>query len=59
MVRKEQNKFWLLQTIEENLKASFYNHPEVKLELERQLNLIDTNKTTPFEAADALLKLNN
>lgn len=56
--RKEQNKFWLLQTIEENLKSAFYKHPEVKLALEEQLNLIDLNKTTPFEAADFLLKLN-
>ena len=38
--RKEQNKFWLLQTIEENLKSDFYKHPEVKLELEKQLNLL-------------------
>lgn len=57
--RKEQNKFWLLQTIEENLKANFYKHPAVKLELEKQLKLLDSNKTTPFEAADALLKLNS
>ncbi|MFT6687277.1 MAG: LAO/AO transport system kinase, partial [Saprospiraceae bacterium] len=57
--RKEQNKFWLLQTIEENLKSDFYKHPEVKLALEKQLNLMDINKTTPFEAAAALLKLNN
>lgn len=56
--RKEQNKFWLLQTIEENLKANFYNKKEVKSELKKQLELLDTNKTTPFEAADDLLKLN-
>ncbi len=57
--RKDQNKFWLLQTIESNLKSNFYNHPKVKLELEKQLQLLNKNKTTPFEAAHILLnKLN-
>ncbi len=55
--RKEQNKFWLLQTIESSLKSDFYNHPKVKLELEKQLRLLSDNKTTPFEAAEILLGL--
>ncbi len=55
--RKEQNKFWLLQTIEASLKSDFYNHPKVKLELEKQLLKIDKNTTTPFEAATYLLKI--
>ncbi len=55
--RKEQNKFWLLQTIESTLKSDFYNHPNVKLELEKQMQLLSENKTTPFEAAEILLKL--
>lgn len=57
--RNEQNKFWLLQTIEEQLKQDFFNHPNIKTALKQQLNLIETNKTTPFAAADYLLKLNN
>ncbi|PHS62093.1 MAG: methylmalonyl Co-A mutase-associated GTPase MeaB [Flavobacterium sp.] len=57
--RKEQNKFWLLQTIEASLKSDFYNHPKVKLELEKQIKKIDTNATTPFEAATYLLKISN
>jgi len=56
--RKEQNKFWLLQTIEEHLKTNFFKQKEVKSELEKQLKFLDDNKTTPFEAADILLKLN-
>jgi len=55
--RKEQNKFWLLQTIESTLKSDFYNHPKVKLELEKQLRLLSGNKTTPFEAAEILLNM--
>lgn len=55
--RKEQNKYWLLQTIESSLKSQFYADPEIKKELERQLLALDKNQTTPFEAADILLSL--
>lgn len=55
--RKEQNKFWLLQTIESRLKSEFYANPVVKKELEKQLKAMDENKTTPFVAAEKLLKL--
>lgn len=55
--RNEQNKFWLLQTIEDQLKSEFFNKPKIKKELANQLQRIETNKTTPFAAADYLLKL--
>ncbi len=55
--RTEQNKFWLLQTIEEQLKSAFFNNPEIKTELNKQLDLIENNQTTPFAAADYLLGL--
>ena len=55
--RQDQNKFWLLQTIEEQLKNDFFNHPKIKIEIKNQLDLIETNKTTPFAAADYLLQL--
>lgn len=55
--RKEQNKFWLLQTIEDRLKSDFFNTPKIKKELEFQLKLIEKDKTTPFVAAELLLKL--
>lgn len=57
--RKEQNKFWLTQTIEDRLRREFYSNPIVKEEMELQLEALDKNKTTPFEAADKLLKLRN
>ncbi|PZW37940.1 LAO/AO transport system kinase [Mesonia algae] len=53
--RKEQNKFWLLQTINEHLKSNFYNQPKIKIALQQQLTAIENNKTTPFEAASYLL----
>ncbi len=57
--RKEQNKFWLLQTIESRLKSEFYANLSVKKELEIQLKALDENRTTPFEAAEKLLSLKN
>ncbi len=55
--RKRQNKFWLLQTIDEQLKNEFYSKPEIKTALEEQLQAIENSQTTPFEAADFLLNL--
>ena len=55
--RKEQNKFWLTQTIESSLKSDFYSNSEIKKEFQKQLQLLDENKTTPFEAAAILLNL--
>ncbi|MEZ4803734.1 MAG: methylmalonyl Co-A mutase-associated GTPase MeaB [Gelidibacter sp.] len=55
--RNEQNKFWLLQTIEDRLKSEFYNNPTVKKELKTQLERIENGETTPFLAAELLLNL--
>lgn len=55
--RNEQNKFWLLQTIENALKNDFYENKDVKSELKKQLRALSENKTTPFEAANYLLSL--
>jgi len=55
--RKEQNNFWLLQTLESSIKSNFYNNPTIQKELKKQLKLLNENKTTPFEAANYLLGL--
>lgn len=55
--RIEQDKFWLLRTIDEQLKRRFYNRPEVKNELEKQLQAIENKDINPFEAASLILKL--
>lgn len=54
--RHEQNKFWLLQTIDEHLKSQFYQNPIIKKELQNQLQAIEKDETTPFTAASYLLK---
>ncbi|MDA9343787.1 methylmalonyl Co-A mutase-associated GTPase MeaB [Algibacter sp.] len=55
--RHEQNKFWLIQTIEDQLKSDFFNTPKIKKELAHQMQLIENNQISPFAAADYLLKL--
>ena len=54
--RQEQNKFWMLQTINEHLKSRFYQHPEIKKLLPSQLKYLEQNETTPFQAAALLLE---
>ncbi|MCW9038750.1 methylmalonyl Co-A mutase-associated GTPase MeaB [Altibacter sp.] len=55
--RNQQNKFWLLQTIENTLKNEFFRSPKVKKAMEAQLALLSNNKTTPFEAALVILSM--
>ena len=55
--RKNQNEFWLTQTIENALKKSFYTNPYVKTELNNQLKLIEQEKITPFKAAENILSI--
>ena len=55
--RNEQNKFWLLSTIEQQLKTKFYQNPKVKNALEEEIDNLENGKTTPFNAAKRLLDL--
>lgn len=55
--RQQQNEYWLIQTIEERLKSQFFDNQKVKKELKNQLQLLSKNQTTPFVAAEVLLKL--
>nr|WP_236669150.1 methylmalonyl Co-A mutase-associated GTPase MeaB [Aquimarina mytili] len=55
--RIQQNKFWLLQTIEEQLKSNFYSHPKVRAALDSQIDAVQQHKITPFAAARYLLEL--
>ena len=55
--RNEQNRFWLLSTIEQQLKTNFYQNPKVKNALQEEIDNLETGKTTPFNAAKRLLNL--
>ncbi|WP_313808039.1 methylmalonyl Co-A mutase-associated GTPase MeaB [Flavobacterium sp.] len=55
--RSEQNQYWLIETINEQLKQKFYNHPEIKKLLEENKKAVQNHEISPFAAAQLLLKL--
>lgn len=55
--RNKQSEYWLIQTIENQLKSRFFEQPKIKKELDKQLKRIAENKTTAFAAAEYLLSL--
>lgn len=55
--RQQQNKNWLLQTLEDQLKIQFYQNPLVKIELQKLMDAVQNNKISPFQAADNLLRI--
>jgi LAO/AO transport system kinase len=54
--RKDQNQFWMLETINEHLKNNFYNNPEIKTLLETNKKAVTNDEISPFAAAQILLK---
>ena len=56
--RNDQNKYWLLETINQQLKNNFYNNSDIKELLNEELKKLETGKTTPFTAATRLLNKN-
>ena len=55
--RNQQNKYWLLATIDQQLKANFYQNPLIKNALSKEIEDLENGKTTPFNAAKRLLEL--
>jgi LAO/AO transport system kinase len=55
--RQEQNIYWLLQTIEEQLKDDFYKNPKVSLALIKLTEQVKEEVISPFEAAEKLLSI--
>lgn len=54
--RKEQNQFWMMETINEHLKNHFYNHPEIEILLEKNKKAVQESEISPFAAAQILLE---
>ena len=54
--RKEQNQYWMLETINEQLKSNFFNHPEIKKLLEVNKKAVQNDEISPFAAAMLLLE---
>ena len=54
--RQNQNQFWMMETINEQLKSHFYNHPNVIQLLEENKKAVLNNEISPFAAAMSLLE---
>jgi LAO/AO transport system kinase len=54
--RKEQNQYWMLETINEQLKNNFFNHFEIKKLLEENKKAVQNDEISPFAAAQILLE---
>lgn len=54
--RADQNKYWLLQTIEQQLKDQFYQNSKVKATLESILEKVSKGEISPFVAAKMLIE---
>lgn len=54
--RREQNQYWLLETINEQLKRNFYNHPDIQTLLDENKKAVQNNEISPFAAAQLLLE---
>lgn len=55
--RTAQNQYWMLETINEQLKTNFYNHPEIQKLLESTKIAVSTDEISPFAAAQELLNV--
>jgi len=56
--RKEQNLFWMHETIKGLLVEQFYKNPTVKERIEKLNQDVREEKVSPFEAAEELINLN-
>lgn len=53
--RREQDKYWMIETINDRLKSNFYNDPEIEDLLISKENLVLSNKQSSFIAAQDVL----
>lgn len=61
--RRKQARYWMRETIDEQLRSHFYNNPEIAELLERKENMVLANRQSSFTAArdvlDAYFKTGN
>ena len=55
--RRDQEHYWFRETISNTVLDNFYNKEKVQKAIAEQEALLDANKTTPFEAAFAVLSV--
>jgi len=56
--RKTQSKYWMYETIDEELKRNFFNHPEISKEIKKIEREVTDGSISPFKAAHLLLAKN-
>ena len=54
--RLEQSRYWMYETINQNLKDSFYHDRRIQKMLEQQESRVLTGETTPFTPARVLME---
>lgn len=54
--RQEQSQYWMLETINEQLKNNFYNDAVISDSLEKYKKAVQNNEISPFAAAQILLQ---
>lgn len=54
--RATQNQFWMMETINEQLKLNFFNHTEIQKLLDSTKKAVQNDEISPFAAAQLLLE---
>ena len=54
--RRQQEKYWMYETINEHLKSHFYNNPEIERLLKIKQEMVLGSKQSSFIAASDVLK---
>ncbi len=54
--RRQQEKYWMFETINEHLKRNFYDNPEIEAMLKEKEQLVLQSKQSSFVAASDVLK---
>ena len=55
--RAAQNQYWMLETINEQLKTNFYNNTEIQKILDTTKKAVQNSEISPFAAAQELLNV--
>ncbi|WP_369048500.1 methylmalonyl Co-A mutase-associated GTPase MeaB [Tenacibaculum sp. UWU-22] len=55
--RAKQNKYWLIETINQELKTSFFSNSKVQKQLQEEIKKVENGTSTPFNSAKKILPL--
>lgn len=54
--RQEQNQYWMMETINEEILMRFYNAPNISTAIKTQKKAVQNNEISPFAAAQSILE---